>query len=308
MPDFDFKDLEDELAGMSPAPDESLNSGQLPADPLAITPEVLAARESRDQDVGLANLAQGVSGIGASLASQGRVHADPAVFDAVRKDAETKAKEATTDAASQRKLVSDFIKAKAAAKNQAGAEEWRQKNFEQRERGIEATKDQRDRTYNAENHDLDRLPGEDRETVKDLARKNAGKVSIANQIDAVLGNWDTLPEDQKLLQGRQLIKVLNSTEGADAVGAEEAKRLGSKLEFAFGNLTNSNTTQFGRDLKGFKEQAANTSKAIRGAVGMNQKIISDAYAKAGIRKPVGDSPLSEAEKKRLEELRAKRGQ
>lgn len=119
----------------------------------------------------------------------------------------------------------------------------------------------------------DNMPIDQKKTVETLSTKNANKEAIKNQIDAVMSNWDSLSEDQKVSQGRQLLKTLNSTEGADAIGAEEANRLGAKLEFALGNFTNSNPTQFGRDLEGFKTQAKLTSKAIGDAVNANQAII-----------------------------------
>lgn len=119
------------------------------------------------------------------------------------------------------------------------------------------------------------LPIDQKEMVQDLSKKNASKYSIANQIDATLKGWDSLSDDQKLTQGRQLLKTLNSQEGADAIGAEEANRLGSKLEFALGNFTNSNPTQFGRDLEGFKKQAELTSTAIKNAIGSNGMIVNN---------------------------------
>lgn len=117
------------------------------------------------------------------------------------------------------------------------------------------------------------LPLDSKKLVETLSSKNASKVSIANQIDSVMSNWDNLSDEDKVIQGRQLIKTLNSTEGADAVGAEEAKRLGGQLEFALGNFTNSNPTQFGRNLKGFKENALATSAAIKRGVNENKRLI-----------------------------------
>ena len=137
------------------------------------------------------------------------------------------------------------------------------------------------------NREFESLPGDERKVVETLATKNANKIAISNQIDSVLGGWDKLSDDQKLMQGRQLIKVLNSTEGADAVGTEESKRLGAKLEFAMGNLFNSNHIQFGRDLPGFKEQAGLTSNAIKNAVKANEQEISKRYQSVGIDR--GDS-------------------
>lgn len=119
------------------------------------------------------------------------------------------------------------------------------------------------------------LPLDQKKVVETLATKNANKIAIKNQIDAVMSNWDDLSDDQKVASGRQLLKTLNSTEGADAIGSEEANRLGSKLEFAMGNFTNSNPTQFGRDLSGFAEQARNTAKSIGSAVDKNQERVNE---------------------------------
>ncbi len=117
------------------------------------------------------------------------------------------------------------------------------------------------------------LPLDQKKVVETLSSKNAGKISIQNQIEAVMSGWDSLTDDQKYAAGGQLIKTLNSTEGADAVGEGEAKRLAGKLQFATGNLFNSNPIQFGRDYPGFKEQALNTAAGIRKAVESNQSVI-----------------------------------
>lgn len=114
------------------------------------------------------------------------------------------------------------------------------------------------------------LPIDKKKYVENLATKNANKVSIANQIDAVMSKWDSLSEDQKIVQGGQLLKTLNSPEGADAIGKEEAERLGNKLQFAMGNFTNDSPMRVGRDLEGFKQQAMGTASSLRSAVSANQ--------------------------------------
>lgn len=130
-----------------------------------------------------------------------------------------------------------------------------------------------------------------KEIIKGLSSKNANKMSIKNQIDAVMSGWDALSDDQKVTAGSQLLKTLNSTEGADAIGAEEAGRLGAKLEFALGNLFDkSKPLQFGRDLEGFKEQATNTSKAIEKAIQANQAQIDAAYGRAPQTTAVAEAP------------------
>lgn len=118
-----------------------------------------------------------------------------------------------------------------------------------------------------------KLPKETQTAITDLYKKNAAKASIANQIDSVMKAYND-PEtskDQKLALGNQLLKTLNSTEGSDAVGAEEAKRLGSFLNYKIGNITNAGSF-IGRDLDEFSKQAQTTSTAIRGSIGENQKL------------------------------------
>ncbi len=109
-----------------------------------------------------------------------------------------------------------------------------------------------------------------------LALKNASKSAIKNQLDAFVQNWDggEWSDEQKLTQGKNLLKVLNSAEGQDAIGAEEVKRLGSNLQFAMGNLFNDNPIQFGRDLPGFRTQVADTAKTMGDAITLNRQQIS----------------------------------
>lgn len=153
-------------------------------------------------------------------------------------------------------------------------------NLKGQELGIKRTDaDTRSRIAQQKSAGGEALPIDKKKYVETLAVKNANKTAIKNQIDAVMGNWDKLPDDQKVAAGRQLLKTLNSTEGADAIGTEEAKRLGSKLEYALGNLFNSNPVQFGRDLPGFKDQANALSSSIGGAISANQNQIDTALGR-----------------------------
>jgi hypothetical protein len=140
--------------------------------------------------------------------------------------------------------------------------------------------DQRDRLETSNKREFDNLPEDSKITIKALSANNANKEAISGQIEAVFSRWDTLSDSEKLQQGKQLIKTLNSTQGADAVGAEEAKRLAGKLEFALGNFFNSEPTQFGRDIEGFKKDAETTVAGIRDAMKSNQAVIDKAYGRS----------------------------
>lgn len=144
---------------------------------------------------------------------------------------------------------------------------------------------------NMGNVDIKALPEEERDVVKGLAKANADKISIANQISGTLQILDDpkVSKEQKISQGRQMLKVLNSTQGKDAVGAEEAKRLGSYLESSFGINWNSPRAlgDFGMNLEGFREQAALTNKALVDSINANQAEIQKRYSQYGVqRQPV----------------------
>jgi hypothetical protein len=108
---------------------------------------------------------------------------------------------------------------------------------------------------------------------KKITEKISTKVAVAQQIDSNLKDWDSMNDEDKLATGQKMLKILNSTEGQDAVGKEEAERLAAKLSFAFGNFTNNNPTQFGRDLEGFKRQANQTSTFLKRAAKEGQKTV-----------------------------------
>lgn len=119
------------------------------------------------------------------------------------------------------------------------------------------------------------IPIDVKSEVTALSSKNASKVAIANQIGSYLEQFRAAKsEDDKVRIGGQMLKVLNSPEGADAVGSEEAKRLGDALEFNIfdvkAGLGAKPGKLVGRDLKGFERQAEATYNAIRGSVDQNR--------------------------------------
>lgn len=139
--------------------------------------------------------------------------------------------------------------------------------------------DARDRSETSNKREFDNLPEDAKITIKSLSANNANKEAISGQIESVFSRWDTLSDAEKLQQGKQLIKTLNSTQGQDAVGADEAKRLAGKLEFTLGNFFNTEPTQFGRNIEGFKKDAEITVNGIRDAMRSNQRVIDDAYGR-----------------------------
>lgn len=312
-----FESLVDEEEELFPqSPDEA----QVPLD----TETLMALRAARDKDVSDANIFQGISNLGAAIGSQGRIKADPAVFDAIRKSAEIRAKEGGADVAAAQKAASDAVKAKISGDRFERGLKVREKQSNamlelakasagRSDEQLRLAKEKAEREAR-KNTDIDQLPEPEQIIVREAAKKNAGKNLVAAQMEAALKDWDKLSPDQQVDRGRSLIKTLNSSEGADAVGVDEAKRIAGRLEFAFGNLNpkdpNFGRFQVGKDLPGFKEQVALTAKSLKEAVAAGDNQINSIYSKYGISRapkaPGGG--LTPEQRARLQELRAKRGQ
>lgn len=98
----------------------------------------------------------------------------------------------------------------------------------------------------------------------ELAKKTTGLYNVKNAMDRALVqlNDPNKTEEEKIKIGQGLLKLLNSAEGSDAVGAEESKRIGDKLEFALGNFTGVGGMRVGRDLPGFIDQVRNNSELL----------------------------------------------
>jgi len=128
----------------------------------------------------------------------------------------------------------------------------------------------KDRAYNS-------LPEPEKIVVKELSTSSAKKQSIANQINGFLQQWDKAPNDkEKTRVGQQMVKLLNSTEGADAIGAEEANRLANELQ-AWTLKSPTGWPRWGQDLEGFQNRAVNVRESLKNAIQANQRQVQQIY-------------------------------
>lgn len=129
-----------------------------------------------------------------------------------------------------------------------------------------------------------KLPKQDQIAVEELGKGIASKTAIAEQIDNQLANIRQSiaegKEDLAVQQGAEMLKILNSDMGKDAVGAEEAKRLGAFLEYKIANFTGPGSF-FGRDIDQFFEQAAQKNNSIKASIADSQKRLDNILAGRG---------------------------
>lgn len=119
------------------------------------------------------------------------------------------------------------------------------------------------------------MPLDVKNEVAALSHKNAAKISISNQIGSYLAEFKKAKsDDDKVRIGGLMLKALNSPEGADAIGVEEAKRLGDALEYNLFDVKAALGVKpgklIGRDLAGFEKQVQSTYDAVSGGVKANR--------------------------------------
>lgn len=199
----------------------------------------------------------------------------------------------------EHKAEDDRIKKEGADLAKGNAEETKRHN--QAMEGIGRTNANKVPAGALKNAEFNALPVESQEIVKDLSKKNAQKLSIANQIAGDLKqyraargideNGQPIPgvkpdNDRALKIANGMVKTLNSKEGADAVGAEESGRLATAIQFQTNPLNLKGGQRLGRDFEAFDTQIGDTYNGIMGGIEANKAEIERAYG----RKPAGTSP------------------
>lgn len=127
--------------------------------------------------------------------------------------------------------------------------------------------------------DFERLPIENQEQIKKLSGSAAAKKAIRDQLAATLDTLQNpqVPYEQKFMAAKNLGKTLNSTEGADAVGADEADRM---LSFLSQLPTNRPGWDFGPQLDKFTDQVALKVRDIDQALVSTEGRIKGLYGRA----------------------------
>ncbi len=144
-----------------------------------------------------------------------------------------------------------------------------------------------------------------------LAKGTTGLYRVKTAMDEALLklNDPNKTEEQKIKIGQGLLKLLNSAEGSDAVGAEESKRIGDYLEYAMGNITGPGGLRIGRDLPGFIDQVSDYAELLGQRVKAGDKAM-EAIRQGTPLSQIGTQSttqggLSQQQVNRLQELRAK---
>lgn len=137
-----------------------------------------------------------------------------------------------------------------------------------------------------------KLNAVDDRLVKKAADDIANKQGISDAIGYEISVLDdpSIDEYVKRASAQNILKILNSAEGKDAVGVEESKRLGQFLEFQLNPIKGFATGRaFGTDLPRFVEQIQIKKDELDARVSEGMNRVNSIYRKYGKDLPAGTS-------------------
>ena len=137
-----------------------------------------------------------------------------------------------------------------------------------------------------------KLNAVDDRLVKKAADDIANKQGISDAIGYEIGVLDdpSIDEYVKRASAQNILKILNSAEGKDAVGVEESKRLGQFLEFQLNPVKGLATGRlFGTDLPRFVDQISIKKEELDTRVNEGMNRVNSIYRKYGKDIPAGTS-------------------
>jgi hypothetical protein len=235
-----------------------------------------------DRLASILGIVQGVRGMQAYSAKQDE---EQKLKDALARRQDAKSQESAQVRSGYSQLglnVPETMSAADAEHTYGKLAELNQKKFaEGLHRGTLEAKELAEAKRNPAKREFDLRPPEAQEQIKDIAKAMATKADIKNEIDTALEllRSPNVSEDQKVAAGQGLLKTLNSTQGKDAVGAEEAQRLSNFLEFKKFNFTQPGS-MFGRDLNEFTDQVGLVSSRLSQAYDKDSAKIDSLYGRS----------------------------
>ena len=136
-----------------------------------------------------------------------------------------------------------------------------------------------------------KLNAVDDRLVKKSAEDIANKQTISDAIGYEIGILEdpNINEYVRLNSARMIAKVLNSAEGKDAVGTEEAKRILQELELFSGKRALEGGPLFGPDINSFVEKIKLKKSELDVRIKENMGRVNNIYNSYGIPLPAGTS-------------------
>jgi hypothetical protein len=119
----------------------------------------------------------------------------------------------------------------------------------------------------------------DKQEILSLSKSTAFKKSLSFQIKGFMEQWNKSKTDaDKTRIGTQMVKLINSLQGPDAVGVEEVRRLSNELLFYTTLDPNTGLPRIGRqDLPGFVKRVFGVASSLDNAIKANDAEVLGIY-------------------------------
>lgn len=140
--------------------------------------------------------------------------------------------------------------------------------------------------------------------IEDDARNYVKRLQGLQNIDGALEGLETAKTVGEFVQlGQSMLKTINDPVNSDAVGVEEAKRIGAELE-PFNTMTPNKLVQIGRDLPGFKDRIKQLRARLYNAAKRQYESINAKMPDLVDPPPVYTSPTAGGTSRSVEEIDA----
>ncbi len=152
-----------------------------------------------------------------------------------------------------------------------------------KEKGLGPAKQEKNR--------FDAISQDKKDQIGSYSKDVATRSSIANMLESELRTFQNAStDDERIKVGEMALKTLNGALGKDAIGVEEAQRIGSALKFQMFNIRGAGP-MFGRDFALFERQIAAKLKSMREGANMDRTEIDKLYARDPTKYDVNVSEL-----------------
>jgi hypothetical protein len=128
-------------------------------------------------------------------------------------------------------------------------------------------------------YEFKKLPKDAQIKIDTLSKDSAKQTVMGNQVGELIGQMKdpNMSVEDKVASANEQVKLLNSTLGADAVGAEEVKRIAKFLDYAPSPTVGKYSV--GPDIEGYTRQLENLKKRTDGSIGLLKSQVDAAYGR-----------------------------
>jgi hypothetical protein len=159
-----------------------------------------------------------------------------------------------------------------------------EQGFKERELGIKA-KEANVKTAGLLNDPYQRMPKMDQQLAEEEVKLYSKRQGAVDKLGAAMTQLEDpkISDDQKVVIGQGVLKLLNDPEASDAIGKDEAERIGAYLQQF--SLSRPGST-FGRDLPRFSAQVKNKLELVKNIQNQSKERLQQ----KGLLQSVGSGP------------------